>query len=180
MPSEVVSPQQPVLNLQDISTLDIRFNLPIRFQPLLEGPEPASFSVTFDLMPGIELPVQYREANMQGDPDTNSYPVILEGRAPEGFSARPGMPVHVRLYHPSLMTTRWVLPAEALMQRDGGNAYVWRIDPSSMTLSKTAVEIDGANVLLSGLKPGDRIVAAGVDRLNEGQRVRPWVREGGL
>jgi RND family efflux transporter MFP subunit len=180
MPHEVVSSRQPILNLQDISSLDIRFNLPIRFQPLLEAPEPATFSVSFDLVPGIELPARYREANMQADPDTNSYPVILEGQAPDDFSARPGMPVHVRLYHPSLLQTRWVLPEEALLEHTGERAYVWRIEPSTMTLHKTAVQLDGENVLLAGLKPGDRIVAAGVARLQEGQRVRPWVREGGL
>ena len=32
----------------------------------------------------------------------------------------------------------------------------------------------------AALVQGDRIVAAGVDRLQEGQRVRAWVREGGL
>jgi RND family efflux transporter MFP subunit len=180
MPSEVVSSQQPILNLQDTSSLDIRFNLPLRYQPLLEDAEPASFSVTFDLMPGMEVPARYKEANMQADPDTNSYPVTLEGEAPDNFSARPGMPVHVRLYHPDLLKTRWVLPEEALFDRAGVNAHVWRIEPASMTLRKTSVEVDSGNVLRSGLKPGDRIVAAGVDRLQEGQRVRAWVREGGL
>jgi RND family efflux transporter MFP subunit len=180
MPSEVVSTRQPILNLQDTSTLDISFNLPPRYQPLLEAAEPASFTVTFDLMPGVEMPARYKEASMQADPDTNSYPVTLEGAAPDDFSARPGMPVHVRLHHPSLLKTRWVLPDEALFERDGLRAYVWLVEPSSMTLAKTAVELDAGNVLRDGLKPGDRIVAAGVDRLREGQRVRPWVREGGL
>ena len=180
MPSEVVSTQQPILNLQDTSTLDIRFSLPQSYQPLLESVEPAVFSVTFDLLPGIEVPARYKEANMQADPDTNSYPVTLEGEAPNDLTARPGMPVHVRLYHPSLLKTRWVLPDESMFERDDGSARVWRIDPVSMTLTKAAVEVDEGNVLRSGLKPGDRIVAAGVDRLQEGQRVRPWVREGGL
>ena len=180
MPSEVVSTQQPILNLQDTSTVDIRFNLPQRYQPLLEDDEPAVFSVSFDLLPGIEVPARYKEANMQADPDTNSHPVTLEGEAPNDFSARPGMPVHVRLYHSSLLKTRWVLPDESMFERDGRNARVWLIEPSSMTLTKTLVEVDEGNVLSSGLKPGDRIVAAGVDRLREGQRVMAWVREGGL
>ena len=90
------------------------------------------------------------------------------------------MPVHVRLYHPDLLKNRWVLPDEALFDRAGLSAHVWRIEPASMTLRKTAVQVDSGNVLRSGLKPGDRIVAAGVDRLQEGQRVSAWVREGGL
>lgn len=180
MPSEVVGPQQPILTLQDTSTLDIHFNLPPRYQPLLEAEDRAAFTVTFELLPGVPLEARSKEVSMQPDPDTNSYPMTLSVEAPANFSARPGMPVSVRLHHPSLLRSRWVLPWEALFDVSAETAHVWRIDPSSMTVHKTAIELGEGGVLLSGLKPGDRIVAAGVDRLGEGQRVRPWVREGGL
>ena len=180
MPSEIVGPQQPVLNLQDTSTLDIRFNLPPRFQHLLEGEDKAVFTVMFELMPGIDLETQYKELSMQPDPDTNSYPVTLLVTSPADFSAMPGMPATVRLHHPSLSDTRWAPPAEALFDRSGEVAHVWRIDTSNMTIQKVAVELDAGGVLRTGLSPGDQIVAAGVDRLQQGQRVRPWVREGGL
>jgi RND family efflux transporter MFP subunit len=180
MPSEIVSPQQPILNLQNTSTLDIRFNLPPRFQRLLEGEDRAVFTVMFELMPGVYLDAQYKESGMQPDPDTNSYPVTLLVNSPDDFSARPGMPVSVRLHHSSLSGGRWVLPTEAIFDRSGDAAHVWRIETSSMTVKKVAVELDGGGALRKGLDPGDQIVAAGVDRLQEGQRVRPWVREGGL
>jgi len=180
MPSEIVGPQQPILNLQDTSTLDIRFNLPPRFQHLLEGENKAVFTVMFELMPGIDLEAQYKELGMQPDPDTNSYPVTLLVNSPADFSARPGMPASVRLHHPSLSDVRWAPPAESLFDRSGEVAHVWRIDTSNMTIQKVAVELDAGGVLRAGLSPGDQIVAAGVDRLQEGQRVRPWVREGGL
>jgi RND family efflux transporter MFP subunit len=180
MPSEIVGPQQPILNLQDTSTLDIQFNLPLRFQHLLEGEDKAVFTVMFELMPGIDLETQYKELSMQPDPDTNSYPVTLLVNSPADFSARPGMPASVRLHHPSLSDARWAPPAEALFDRSGMAAHVWRIDTSNMTIQKVAVELDAGGVLLAGLSPGDQIVAAGVDRLSEGQRVRPWLREGGL
>ncbi|HDY82521.1 MAG TPA: efflux RND transporter periplasmic adaptor subunit [Halieaceae bacterium] len=180
MPSEVVAPQQPILNLQDTSTLEIQFNLPMRFQPLLEGKDGAVFAVAFDLMPGVLLDARHKEVNMQPDPDTNSYPVTLLVDPPDDFSARPGMPVTVHLHHRTLSGGRWMLPREALFERSGEKARVWRIEPSKMTIHKVVVELGEGGVLLKGLNPGDRIVAAGVDRLREGQRVRPWVREGGL
>ena len=179
-PSEIVSIQQPVLNLQDISSLEIRFNLPPRYQPLLEGPEPAVFAAGFQLMPGLMLEARLKEMGMQPDPDTNSYPVTLLVDAPVDFSARPGMPVSVHLYHSSLSQGRWRIPREALFNREAGTASVWRIALPDMTVHRTPIEVDGDGVLLGGLNPGDQIVAAGVDRLREGQRVRPWVREGGL
>jgi len=180
MPSEVVGPQQPILNLQDISTLEIRFNLPPRYQPLLQGEEKARFSVSFELMPGVSLDARYKEADMQPDPDTNSYPVTLAVDSPENFSARPGMPVTIRIHHSSLSNTTWVPPDDALFDRSAGRAHVWRIDPISKTVHKTAISLDAEGGLLSGMDRGDQIVAAGVDRLREGQRVKRWVREGGL
>lgn len=180
MPSEIVAPQQPVLNLQDISTLEIRFNLPPRYQPLLQAREQAVFSASFELLPGVLLEARLKEVGMQPDPDTNSYPVTLLVDSPADFSARPGMPVSVRLHHSSLSRGRWQVPAEALFNRGDGTASVWRIAPPDMRVHSVPVEIDTDGALLSGLSPGDQIVAAGVDRLQEGQQVRPWVREEGL
>lgn len=180
MPSEIVGPQQPVLNLQDISTLEIRFNLPPRYQPLLQGGERAVFSASFELMPDVLLEARLKEMGMQPDPDTNSYPVTLLVDSPADFSARPGMPVSVGLHHSGLSQGRWQVPPEALFNRSASTASVWRIAPSTMTVHSTPIELDSGGTLLSGLSPGDQIVAAGVNRLREGQRVRPWVREGGL
>ena len=180
MPSEIVAPQQPVLNLQDLSSLEVRFSLPPQYQPLLEGPEPAVFTAAFELLPEAPLVARLKEVDMQPDPDTNSYAVTLQINPPADYSARPGMPVQVRLHHPSLMQSRWQVPAEALFNRSGDSASVWRIAPATMTVHSTPIELDTAGALRSGLEPGDQIVAAGVDRLQEGQQVRPWVREGGL
>ena len=180
MPSEVVAAHQPILNLQDLSRLEIRFNLPPRYEPLIEGRDPVRFTVEFDLLPGVRLDAEYKEVNLQPDPDTNSYPVTLVVSSPENFSARPGMPATVRLHHPDLLPDGRVLPAEALFERAGNAAQVWRIDGATMTIHKTAVELDERGAVREGLNPGDRIVAAGVSRLREGQKVRVWEREEGL
>jgi RND family efflux transporter MFP subunit len=180
MPSEVVAAQQPVLTLQDTRTLDIRFNLPPRYQPLLSGDTPASFKVEFDLMPGVLHQARFQEVSLQPDRDTNSYRVTLVVDDPEDFTLRPGMSVSVRLYHVSFQAGRWALPEEALFDRSGTTAHVWRIDADEQRVHKTAITLDESGYLLEGLAPGDRIVAAGVARLSEGQVVQPWVREGGL
>ena len=180
MPSEVVAANQPVLNLQDFSELDIRFNLPPQYQPLIAGADRAVFHIVFDLFPDLQLPARYKEVSLQPDLDTNSYPVTLRIETPDGFSPRPGMSVRVVLGHPSLMTGTWVLPEDALFDRSGNTAHVWRIDESTMTIHRTSIAISDTLAVLDGLSPGDRIIAAGVDRLTEGQKVRVWRREGGL
>ena len=180
MRSEVVAAQQPVLTLQDTRTLDIRFNLPPRYQPLLSGDTPARFQVEFDLMPGVLHQARFQEVSLQPDRDTNSFPVTLVLDDPENITLRPGMSVSVRLYHASFQVGRWVLPEEAMFDRSGTSAHVWRINPDEQRVHKTAITLDESGYLLKGLAPGDRIVAAGVAGLTEGQIVQPWVREGGL
>lgn len=180
MPSEVVAANQPVLSLQDTSELDIRFNLPPQYQPLISGEGRATFEVSFDFAPSLQVPAAYKEVSLAPDRDTNSYPMTLRIVEPEGFSPRPGMSVKVILHHPSLLGRTWVLPEDALFERSGDTARVWRIDDATMTLQRTAVTLNADSVVLSGLGPGDRIVAAGVHQLREGQRVRVWEREEGL
>lgn len=180
MPSEVVAAQQPILDLHDNTRLDIRFNLPSRYESLLNGPSRATFKVEFDLLPGVLHEARYKEVSLQPDPDTNSFPMTLVVNEPANLTSRPGMSVNVQLYHPSLRVGRWLLPEEALIERSGNRAYVWRIDKATQLLEKTAITLDAAGFLESGLNPGDRIVAAGVAGLAQGQKVRAWVREGGL
>lgn len=180
MPSEIVGPQLPVINLQDTSSLEVEFNLPPRYQPLLGNDDLAGFLISHEFMPDVQLVAEFKEVGMRPDPDTNSYPVTLMLAGQEGLPIWPGMPVQVELQHDTLLSSKWMPPAEALFERDGNTAHVWRIDNESMTVSKVQLLLDDVGAMLSGLNPGDRIVAAGVDRLSEGQRVRPWLREGGL
>lgn len=179
-PGEVVGANQPVLKLQDTTRLDIVFNLPPQYQSLIDAPVPAVFHVVFDLFPELQLPAKYKEFSLQPDPDTNSYPMTLRIDKPEVFSPRPGMSVQVILYHPSLRSGLVQLPEEALFDRSGAIAHVWRIEESTMTVRRVAVSLNENLVVHDGLNPGDRIVAAGVDRLADGQKVRVWQREGGL
>lgn len=180
MPSEVVGPQVPVINLQDTRKLEISFNLPPRFQPLLRDDEPATFLVSHELQYDVQLQAEFKEVGMRPDPDTNSYPVTLTLPGREDLGMWPGMPVQVELQHPSLFSGRWAPPAEALFGRKENTAFVWKVNQESLTVNRVQIEVDAAGALLNGLTPGDRIVAAGVDRLVEGQKVRAWVREGGL
>jgi multidrug efflux pump subunit AcrA (membrane-fusion protein) len=66
------------------------------------------------------------------------------------------------------------LPTSAFL-RDGNSSAVWVLDPASMTVQLTKVDIitaDGNDVVVSnGLKPGMQVVSAGVHVLSPGQKV---------
>ena len=66
------------------------------------------------------------------------------------------------------------LPTSALRQ-EGAGTVVWVLDEASMTVNTQAVQVgtvDGnAVVITAGLKPGQKVVSAGVHVLSPGQKV---------
>lgn len=67
------------------------------------------------------------------------------------------------------------LPLSSLLEADG-KTQVWIVDTASQTVALKAIDV-GANdgitfAVKSGLKPGDRVVTAGVHSLKNGQKVR--------
>ena len=77
----------------------------------------------------------------------------------------------------SLGVDTLTVPLKAIgMEQD--EKFVWVVDQKTMTVSKRTVSLaDGVGeqvAILSGLKPGETIVAAGVSQLSEGIKVRQW------
>ena len=68
-----------------------------------------------------------------------------------------------------------LLPATALFQ-DDGNAAVWVVDPATSQVKLVRVEVgeyvEDKVAILSGPKPGDIVVRAGVHKLFAGEKVR--------
>ena len=66
------------------------------------------------------------------------------------------------------------LPTSALRQ-EGSSTAVWVLDEATMTVNSQAVElgpVDGNDVVIqAGLKPGQKVVSAGVHVLSPGQKV---------
>ena len=104
--------------------------------------------------------------------DTGSRAAMVRGDFPNPDHAlKPGMLVQVNL-------TRGEKPAlvvpEIAVQQVGSETFVWRVKADG-TVEKANVElggrIPGKAMLRSGVKPGDRIVTAGVGKLQPGAKI---------
>ncbi len=125
------------------------------------------------------LAAQVREIAASADPLTRTFQVKLglpaDARVALGAtvsvvfadetSAAPTAPAPVRL------------PTSALIQASGGgkDSAVWVFDPASSRVNMRTVVVSGADgnemLVVSGLKDGEEIVAAGVHVLSPGQQV---------
>ncbi|WP_207884582.1 efflux RND transporter periplasmic adaptor subunit [Pseudomonas sp. 30_B] len=192
---QMLQPKQPVAILQSADTYDVQFQLP---ESLLERVDAASLRsdhrpiVRLARVPGHDFPAQYKEHSTRPDPATLSYTVTLALQRPKDVTLLPGMSATVEVDFAQLgrgAQTSLRIPVEAVFSADDGapgESQVWVVKSAgdALHVERRAVQLGQPGAagiqILSGLEPGERIVAAGTAELREGQHVRPWQRERGL
>lgn len=168
-PGQVVNAGQEVVRLASVLERDAVFDVPEQLLGLPLKDPPVSVSLLSD--PAIKAVGHIRDISPQADVNTRSFRVRVALEQPaEAFVF--GATVQGRVQLPALDYIK--LPASALTSFKG-NTAVYRIDPSSMTLRLVPVQVVrySANdiYLSSGLKSGDRVVIAGVNKLRPDMKV---------
>ncbi len=182
-----VRPKQPVMVLQDESSLELR--VAVAERDWARGDTGiARDELTRRINPRVEVasrrgrffPAYVKELSNTADPVTRTYEVTFGFESPTDVNVSPGMTgkVIVDLYTESRTEgdAPVSVPSNAVVADEVGNPYVWVVDPSTMRVAKRAVEpgeLSGAAVpILSGLSGGDMVVVSGVNSLTDGMLVR--------
>lgn len=114
-----------------------------------------------------------REVAASADPVTRTFAVRVALDAKDALPLGSTVSVTAAAFgHVDRAMTK--VPTSALF-KNGNSTAVWVLDPASMTVQLTPVEVitaDGNEVVLAdGLKPGTQVVSAGVHVLSPGQKV---------
>lgn len=188
-----VAAGKAVVMLQARDQLEVRLQLPENIMANIARNTGSVYQpqVEFDALPGKRFLTQYKEHTAQADRATGSFTVTLTLSRPPSLNLLPGMSasVHVDLNQVlSSRHTQVLIPASSVYQNDhqpqgSSQASVWIVN-ADMSLSSRQIEVgeltqQGVEVI-SGLQPGEQILAAGVHQAHEGLLVRPWVQERGL
>ena len=127
------------------------------------------------------FPARVSEIGRQADPQPRTFPVTFAFSPPSTLNISPGMTATVFLTAPGDLdgdSPAFVVPVESVAHDGQGEAYIWRIDPSTMTAGKVPVkagEMERNNIEITGaLNNGDRIATSGVQQLREGMVVKKW------
>ncbi len=181
-----VQAKEPVLSLQDESSLELRVDVAERDWVRGDGSltrEQLTARINpivhIASLPGREFPAYVKEMSASADPVTRTYRVTLGFEPPKDASVSPGMTGSVvaarNVVHQSAEDVLSV-PANTITADDVGNPFVWVVDPSSMRVRKQEVqlgELSGSNVnIASGLSVGDQVITSGVNSLSENMLVR--------
>jgi membrane fusion protein, multidrug efflux system len=135
----------------------------------------ARAAVTLWAAPGESFSAILRELSPVADPVTRTYQARFTIQNP-GPKVVLGMTATVHLT-PSSATTGYSLPLSSLL-RTGTQPAVWVVDRATGKLMLVAVEVREYRhetvVLSAGVKPGQLVVTAGVQKLDTAVTVRAW------
>lgn len=190
---EYVAATQTILHIQNIEQMDVDFQIPerlvanIKKVALQYHPQ-----VSIDAVPDQVFEAVYKEHRTAPDMTTKSYDatISLLNTDQAEVNLLPGMTATVDLDISQIsgQPKHITVPIEAVMrqQKDDGSSHsiVWVYDSEANTVNPRQVELGNMTQdsieIMSGLKPGEQVVAAGVNSLTSDMQVRPWKREGGI
>jgi RND family efflux transporter MFP subunit len=167
---QVVGAGQEVVTLARPDIKEAVIDLPAGLAESL--PADVVFQVAAQLDPATQTTATVREIEPQAESTTRTRRARLTlADTPPGF--RLGTAISVTLS--SAIEPRVELPLSAVQQAEG-QARVWVIDTQASTVAPRKVEVltrgPDSVVLAAGVKPGERVVIAGVNSLKAGQQVK--------
>lgn len=184
-----VQAREPVVLLQNISTLDIDVQVPEALMAIVNRNATAEEAnrlieayVEFAAVPGERFPLTLRSFATQANPASRTFLVSFNLNPPEDRNILPGMTCTVSLRFrnsdgtPVVQPGLFQIPLRALLTSEG-KTWVWRWSEQTGQVSRIPVEMvaltgDSVQVRSADLKAGDELVASGVRFLDEGMTVQ--------
>jgi membrane fusion protein, multidrug efflux system len=175
---QYLNPGAPIVTLTDLSMLYVNFTLPSQMRPQISVGQ--RVNVTSDAFPGRNFVAKITTIEPQLSPDTRTIEVQATMPNPDG-ALLPGMFVNAAVVLPPQPDTI-VVPETAVeytlygdsvyvIRQDGKDAHGNPVLRAVRTPVKTGARWDDKVAILSGLKPGEQIVAAGQVKVQNGAQV---------
>ena len=173
-----LTPGAAIVTLTDLSMLYVNFTLPSQMRSeIVVGQR---VNVTADAFPGRTFTAEITTIEPQVSADTRTMTVQATMRNPDD-TLLPGMFVNAAVVLPP-QTDVMVLPETAVdytlygdsvyvIREDGKDANGHPILKAMRTPVKTGARIGGKVAILQGLQPGERVVAAGQVKVQNGAQV---------
>jgi multidrug efflux system membrane fusion protein len=175
---QYVTPGAKIVTLTDLSMLFVNFTLPSHMRSEISVGQ--KVNVTADAFPGRTFSADITTIEPQVSADTRTMTVQATMRNPED-ALLPGMFVNAAVVLPPQSDVMVVPETAVEYTLYGDSVYVIREDGKDAngnpllkavrTPVKTGVRLGGKVVILQGLGPGERVVAAGQVKVQNGARV---------
>lgn len=173
--NETVAAGMPIFTIISADMPEVEINIPAN--EFIRRDKFENFTCTFDIFPHHFFPLTLISVNQKANIN-QLYTVRLKMTGNSSEKPTPGMTtmvnIHLRPEADSLMT----IPVNAVFEQNGKTS-VWVYEEATTTIHARAVHVheiltDGTLVISTGLEAGEKVVAAGVHRLSEGEKVKLW------
>lgn len=182
---EEVQAKQEVLEIQDTSHLEVKFDVPERMVRNLrkldeEGRrirDRIPVSVTFEGQPDKSYTLSFKEVSTRADAQTQTFEVTYDMDKPSSLNVLPGMTATVAVDLSELLAKQQAIrvPVAAVVGDVKLAPQVWVVDTQKMSVQPRDVEVGamqgGSIEIREGLAAGDRVVVAGAPFLTDGMPV---------
>jgi membrane fusion protein, multidrug efflux system len=175
---QYLTPGAAIVTLTDLSTLYVNFTLPSQMRPQISVGQ--NVNVTADAYPGRAFEAKVATIEPQVSADTRTMQIQATMSNPDN-ALLPGMFVNAAVVLPP-QPDIVVLPETAVdytlygdsvyvIREDGQDAKGSPVLKAARTPVKTGARWGGKVAILNGLEPGQRVVAAGQVKLQDGAQV---------
>ncbi|MFC3094885.1 efflux RND transporter periplasmic adaptor subunit [Alteromonas sediminis] len=179
---EEVQAKQSIFVLQDVSSIDIKVDIPESIMILTSEDTRPDVVAMFDAIPDKMFPLTMKEIATQADKETNTYEVTMSMPKVEGYNILPGMSVTARATQQvgqgNTASSSIFVPAHAVLEdTDGRYVFIARATtPGKANVERRSVVTGSLNSLgleiVSGLETGERLIVAGMSKMYDGLEVR--------
>jgi RND family efflux transporter MFP subunit len=181
-----VQAKEPVVSLDDISSLEILVDLPESVVARISEPsdrtgKQAPVHAEFAALPDREFSLIVKEFSTRADPKTQTFQVVFQMEKPDDVAILPGMTAMiVGSAQPDVNGDgRYVIPAVAVFGDEQGVSHVWVVEPKSMAVQRRKVVIgevagDAGIRITEGLQAGEIVAVSGASQLRDGMLVKPF------
>lgn len=177
---EMAQAYAPALTIQDINLVKIDVDVPETSLSSLDALRGKRFAVSFSSKPGVKYEAVLEEFSTDADAATRTYALTMHMRQPGDFAVLPGMTAEVSgMFRPETGEAAGVtVPSAAIVRKPGSDVdLVWKLGADGKSVVRRTVKASGIagarDALVSeGLAPGERIVVAGGNFLEDGMTVR--------
>ena len=179
-PPTVLAAGMPVVTLVSGGKQEIEINIPA--SAYIHRREMVLFHASFDFIPNQEIPLGLISIAPKANAN-QLYTVRLA--LPQDISPQPspGMNTMVSIATHTAETGKTEIPSSALFTKDG-KSCVWIYNEKDGTVELRTISVEklhtnGTAIVTEGLSEGELIVAAGVHKLTDKQKVKPMADESG-
>ena len=170
---EIVNTGTPVLSMINNDYYEVNIDIPssdfIRRESFKE------FYCEADVFPGEKIPLELLDVTQQANYN-QLFRIRFRMKPEEKLNLAAGMSVSVTIRFAPGQEGLAVVPISSLFQKED-QSYVWVYDAEQETVKMNPVKVvelnkDGQVIVEADLSAGTKIIAAGVNGLKEGQKVR--------